>query len=88
MSQPIVVTLPHRLGKAEALRRLQVSFRDARSSGAGFGVQNSGPATTWIFAPASSDRALPGPWMLQTITSGLRCNFPGFSRSWPTKRRP
>jgi hypothetical protein len=35
MSQPIVVTLPHRLGKAEALRRLQVSFRDAQSSGAG-----------------------------------------------------
>jgi hypothetical protein len=38
MSQPIVVTLPHRLGKAEALRRLQVSFRDAQSSGAGFMV--------------------------------------------------
>ena len=35
MSQPIVVTLPHRLGKAEALRRLQISFRDAQSSGAG-----------------------------------------------------
>ena len=26
MSQPIVVTLPHQLGKAEALRRLQASF--------------------------------------------------------------
>jgi hypothetical protein len=34
MSQPIVVTLPHQLGKAEALRRLQASFRDAQSSGA------------------------------------------------------
>jgi hypothetical protein len=30
MSQPIVVTLPHRLGKAEALRRLKPSrFSDA-----------------------------------------------------------
>jgi hypothetical protein len=38
MSQPIVVTLPHRLGKAEALRRLQASFSDAQSSGAGFFV--------------------------------------------------
>jgi Putative polyhydroxyalkanoic acid system protein (PHA_gran_rgn) len=38
MSQPIVVTLPHRLGKTEALRRLQVSFRDAQSSGAGLMV--------------------------------------------------
>jgi hypothetical protein len=34
MSQPIVVTLPHRLGKAEALRRLKASFSDAQSSGA------------------------------------------------------
>jgi hypothetical protein len=34
MSQPIVVTLPHRLGKAEALRRLNASFSDAQSSGA------------------------------------------------------
>jgi len=35
MSQPIVVSLPHRLGKAEALRRLQTSFNDAQSSGGG-----------------------------------------------------
>ena len=35
MSQPIVVTLPHQLGKAEALRRLQTSFGDAQSSGGG-----------------------------------------------------
>ena len=33
MSQPIVVTLPHQLGKAEALRRLRASFSDAQSSG-------------------------------------------------------
>ena len=30
MSQPIVVTLPHQLGKAEALRRLQTGFSDAQ----------------------------------------------------------
>src|SRR5688500_10479391 len=35
MSQPIVVTLPHQLGKAEAVRRLKTSFNDAQSSGAG-----------------------------------------------------
>jgi hypothetical protein len=34
MSQPIIVTLPHRLGKAEALRRLKTSLGDAQSSGA------------------------------------------------------
>jgi Putative polyhydroxyalkanoic acid system protein (PHA_gran_rgn) len=33
MSQPIVVTPPHRLGKAEALRRLKTSFNDAQSTG-------------------------------------------------------
>ena len=38
MSQPIVVTLPHRLGKAEALQRLQASFSDIQSSGASFFV--------------------------------------------------
>jgi putative polyhydroxyalkanoic acid system protein len=36
MSQPIVVSLPHRLGKAEALRRLQTSFNDAQSMGGAF----------------------------------------------------
>jgi hypothetical protein len=38
MSQPIVVTLPHRLGRDEALRRLKASFSDAQSSGAGLFV--------------------------------------------------
>ena len=38
MSQPIVVSIPHRLGKAEAMRRLKASFSDAHSSGAGFFV--------------------------------------------------
>lgn len=32
MSQPIVVTIPHQLGKAEALRRLQRGFSDSGSS--------------------------------------------------------
>jgi hypothetical protein len=36
MSQPIVVSLPHRLGKAEALRRLKASFSDAQSGGGPF----------------------------------------------------
>ena len=36
MSQPIGVSLPHRLGKAEALRRLQTSFNDAQSKGGAF----------------------------------------------------
>src|SRR5262249_2283121 len=35
MSQPIVVSLPHRLGKAEALRRLQTSLNDAQLSSGG-----------------------------------------------------
>ena len=37
MSEPIIVTIPHRLGKAEALRRLQAGFKDAQS-GAGLFV--------------------------------------------------
>ena len=31
MSQPITVTLPHRLGRAEVLRRLQAGFSNAQS---------------------------------------------------------
>ena len=38
MSQPIVVTLPHQLGKDEAVRRLQPSVSDAQSGGAGLFV--------------------------------------------------
>src|SRR6188472_3931141 len=38
MTQPIIVTLPHRLGKAEAVRRLKASFSDAQSGGAGLFV--------------------------------------------------
>lgn len=32
MSQPIVVTIPHRLGKEEAVRRLKAGFGRMRSS--------------------------------------------------------
>ena len=32
MSQPITITLPHRLGRAEALRRLQAGFSNVQSS--------------------------------------------------------
>jgi hypothetical protein len=38
MSQPIVVTLPHQLGKEEAVRRLRASFSNAQSGGAGLFV--------------------------------------------------
>ena len=41
MSRQIVVSLPHRLGKAEALRRLKASFSDAQSGGGPlFAVKN------------------------------------------------
>jgi Putative polyhydroxyalkanoic acid system protein (PHA_gran_rgn) len=37
MSQPVVVTIPHRLGKQEAVRRIKAGFGNARSSfGQGF----------------------------------------------------
>ncbi|HUU66146.1 MAG TPA: polyhydroxyalkanoic acid system family protein [Methyloceanibacter sp.] len=32
MTQPVVVTIPHKLGKAEAKRRLQAGFSNVRSS--------------------------------------------------------
>ncbi len=35
MSQPVVVSLPHQLGKAEAVRRLQASLNDAQLSSGG-----------------------------------------------------
>ena len=38
MSEPIVVTLPHQLGKAEAVRRLKASFSDVQLGGGGFFV--------------------------------------------------
>jgi hypothetical protein len=36
MSKPLVVSLPHRLGKDEAKRRLQAGFGSARTNFAGF----------------------------------------------------
>jgi len=37
MSRPVVVTIPHRLGKQEAVRRLQAGFKNVRSAfGEGF----------------------------------------------------
>jgi hypothetical protein len=69
MSQPIVVTLPHRLGKAEALRRLKQSFTDAQPSGGGFLVlKNQWSGDHLIFAPVSLGRTRPGPWMLRRTT--------------------
>jgi len=58
MSQPIVVSLPHRLGKAEALRRLKASFSDAQSGGGpffGFKNQCRGPErhSTWFVHAAA-----------------------------------
>jgi len=32
MSQPVVVTIPHKLGRQEAVRRLQTGFGNVRSS--------------------------------------------------------
>ena len=32
MSQPVVVTIPHKLGKAEAVRRLKAGFGNVRST--------------------------------------------------------
>jgi len=32
MSQPVIVTIPHRLGKQEATRRLKAGFSNARST--------------------------------------------------------
>ncbi|HWM32587.1 MAG TPA: polyhydroxyalkanoic acid synthase, partial [Methyloceanibacter sp.] len=32
MSQPVIVTIPHKLGKAEAKRRLQAGFTNVRST--------------------------------------------------------
>ncbi len=32
MSRPVVVTIPHRLGKQEAVRRLQAGFSNVRST--------------------------------------------------------
>jgi hypothetical protein len=32
MAQPVVVTIPHRLGKQEAIRRLRTGFRNVRST--------------------------------------------------------
>jgi hypothetical protein len=44
MSQPLVISIPHRLGKAEALRRLK---SDLGSAGASFGHLFSINEQTW-----------------------------------------
>jgi Putative polyhydroxyalkanoic acid system protein (PHA_gran_rgn) len=45
MTQPIVVTIPHRLGKDEAKRRLQAGFSNVRSQ-----VSNSFATLTDVWA--------------------------------------
>ena len=34
MAEPVVVTIPHKLGKQEATRRLQEGFKNVRSTSA------------------------------------------------------
>jgi hypothetical protein len=87
--QPIVLTLPHQLGKAEALKRLKAGFQHTESQSAGGFVafRISGQATTWIFARASSVRPPLAPLMSPRITLGLSLSSPGSCRCWLTARR-
>ena len=66
MAQPIV---PHRLGKAEALRRLQVSFHDAQSRGSDLLMfKNQWSGDHMDFGASLLDRGLLELWTLRRIT--------------------
>src|SRR4029079_9359922 len=85
MSQPIVVSLPHRLGKAEALRRLQASLNDAQLSSGGlflfknqwsgdhldFRASMLGQTTTGTIDVAEAHVRLEGqlPWLLSMLAN-------------------
>ena len=72
MSQPIVVTLPHRsVDTRHCGACRQVSTMLTTTQAFSFSRTN-GQATTWIFGRGSLDRARAGLCMLPRTTSGLR----------------
>ena len=84
--QPIVLTLPHQLGKAEALKRLKAGFQhtDSQSAGGFVAFQNKWSGDHLDFR---ASRRLLAPLMSPRITLGLRLSSAGSCRYWLTERR-
>ena len=59
MAEPLIVTIPHKLGKEEALRRAKPALSKASESFPVLSRKSSGPATAWIFACGRWARWLP-----------------------------
>ena len=90
MAEPVVVTIPHKLGKEEAARRLKKGFGDVRATfGEKFVVLRTiaGAATASTFARACSARPRPARSMSATRASASRCRLLGCSHCSPTRRR-
>ena len=89
MSQPIGVSLPHRLGKAEALRRLQTSFNDAQSKGgAFFTFRNQWSGDHLDFRVSLLGQTTTGTIDVAGDHVRLEVQLPGCSRCWPIRQRP
>src|SRR5262249_6884557 len=88
MAQPIIVTLPHRLGKDEALRRLKASFSDAQSSGAGlFVFKNQWSGDHLDFRASLLGQSTTGTVDVAEDHVRLEVQL-GSSRCWPTGQKP
>jgi hypothetical protein len=80
-------TLPHRLGKAEAL--LAGEFQQCPlTRGSLFVFKNQWSGDHLDFRANLLGQSTSGLSMSPRTTSGLGCNSPGYSRSWPTRQRP
>ena len=87
MSKPLLISIPHRLGKDEALRRLKNGLG---SASANFGHvfksrKKSGPDLTFSIGSARSARWRAAQSMWPKTTFGWRCFCHGSWRSLPKR---
>ena len=90
MPQPIVVTIPHRLGKDEAKRRLQVGFSNVRShvSNSFVTLKDAWAGDHLHFQANLLGQSTIGRWTWLMITCGSKCSFRGCWQCLPTRPRP
>lgn len=96
MSRPLVVSIPHSLGKAEAVRRLKSGFERTTLAGPMLSIeQQRWSESGMTFSARALGQTVPGtldvgddvvrlsvelPWMLQTFAAALQTALVGRAR--------
>src|SRR5262245_38261837 len=84
MVQPMIVTLPQRFGKDEALRRLKASFSEAQSSGTSLLVfKNQWSGNHLDFRTSLLGQSTTGNVDVASTTSVLEVQFPWLLSTGP-----